>query len=210
MSQILVFEWLLLTLFLSQKDQCIVWPYNQILHQHFSNEAWTPFFLTRQSVALNTQSTQLTISLGVTPQRHPARGTAPHHLKVTFSFSFEGWWARPESVSALPVSLERWWGEPLPFNNWYQMLPSHKGADPWADEVPGHLTAELEDRQTAVFCQPAPAEDPPPPCEQRGKFWWKKIKKTEYQLCSRQTLMNMLRDFKSPIHFNPLVIVCFK
>ncbi|KAL7392326.1 hypothetical protein ABVT39_023093 [Epinephelus coioides] len=44
-------------------------------------------------------------------------------------------------------------GAPLPLGNWYQMVPPLWGPDLRAGRVPGHLRAELEDGQTAVFCQ---------------------------------------------------------
>lgn len=42
---------------------------------------------------------------------------------------------------------------PLPLGNWYQMVPPLWGPDLRAGRVPGHLRADLEDGQTAVFCQ---------------------------------------------------------
>lgn len=42
---------------------------------------------------------------------------------------------------------------PLPLSNWYQMVPPLWGPDLRAGRVPGHLRADLEDGQTAVFCQ---------------------------------------------------------
>lgn len=44
-------------------------------------------------------------------------------------------------------------GGPLPLGNWYQMVPPLWGPDLRAGRVPGHLRADLEDGQTAVFCQ---------------------------------------------------------
>lgn len=42
---------------------------------------------------------------------------------------------------------------PLLLGNWYQMVPPLWGPDLRAGRVPGHLRADLEDGQTAVFCQ---------------------------------------------------------
>lgn len=44
-------------------------------------------------------------------------------------------------------------GAPLPLGNWYQMVPPLWGPDLRAGRVPGRLRADLEDGQTAVFCQ---------------------------------------------------------
>ncbi len=56
-----------------------------------------------------------------------------------------------------PVTLterrEEGTGAPLPLGNWYQMVPPLWGPDLRAGRVPGHLRADLEDGQTAVFCQ---------------------------------------------------------
>lgn len=44
-------------------------------------------------------------------------------------------------------------GSPLLLGNWYQMVPPLWGPDLRTGRVPGHLRVELEDGQTAVFCQ---------------------------------------------------------
>ncbi len=161
------------------------------------------FFLIRQSVSLFTQSTPLTISLRA-EHSYTQHAAPPHTISRSLppsALKDDGQAQSLPQSGLFPLKdgrRER--GEPLPLNNWYQMLPSNKGVDPWAGKVPGHLTAELEDRQTAVFCQPAPAEDPPPSSQQWGNFQKKNI----IVLTSFKTKANCY-ELKS---FKPLILFC--
>lgn len=61
-------------------------------------------------------------------------------------------WLHTDSIT-LTERREKGTNDPLLHGNWYQMVPPLSGPDLRAGRVPGHLRANLEDGQTAVFCQ---------------------------------------------------------